>query len=37
MNNLVAKHCRKFNKAKVETSKKDYKRTLKHRNKHENI
>lgn len=33
MNNLVAKHARQFNKAKVEPDKKNaYKRKAKHRN-----
>lgn len=36
VNNLVAKHARKFNKAAVHADKKnDYKRRSKHRNKSE--
>ena len=31
MNNIVAKYCRKFNKAKVEQSKKSYNRKAKHK------
>lgn len=32
MNNLVAKHAHKFNRPKVEQSKKQYSRKAKHRN-----
>jgi len=35
MRNYVAKNCNKFNKAKVEESKKSYKRTIKHKLKHD--